>query len=163
MPFVRPAGLAQDDTPGIEPVLHALQILPKRYDHVVLLQPTSPLRLVEDIDGCIDMCIERGSPACVSVTEPADNPYWMYRLSPEGFLRPLFVQDEIPDRRQELPPVYALNGAVYVARCGWLLEKRTFLSDETTAFIMPPEHSLDVYTEIDLQLCECMLKQLSVR
>jgi len=163
VPFVRPAELAQDDTPGIEPVLHALQALPERYDYVVLLQPTSPLRLVEDIDGCIAMCIEKDASACVSVTEPANNPYWMYRLSPEGVLRPLFAQDEIPARRQDLPPVYALNGAVYVARCDWLLKKRTFLSDETTAFIMPPGRSLDVDTEMDLQLCECLLKNLSAR
>lgn len=52
VPFVRPKNIAEDNTPGIDPVLHAIKQCPG-YDYVVLLQPTSPLRTVEDIDGCI--------------------------------------------------------------------------------------------------------------
>jgi CMP-N,N'-diacetyllegionaminic acid synthase len=51
IPFKRPDELAQDDTPGIESVIHAINTLEEKYDFVVLLQPTSPLRTVEDIDG----------------------------------------------------------------------------------------------------------------
>ena len=58
VPFKRPANLAQDDTPGIMPVLHALEHLPG-YDYVMLLQPTSPLRSSIDIDECIKYCIAR--------------------------------------------------------------------------------------------------------
>ena len=52
VPFEQPAEMARDGTPGIAPVLHAIEMLPD-YDYVVLLQPTSPLRQVEDVDGCI--------------------------------------------------------------------------------------------------------------
>lgn len=52
--FIRPGYIAQDDTPGIDPVLHAIDELHEKYDYVLLLQPTSPLRRVEDIDNCID-------------------------------------------------------------------------------------------------------------
>src|ERR1700733_1950126 len=51
-PFVRPAELARDDTPGVAPVLHALEVLPG-FDAVLLMQPTSPLRTTEDINECI--------------------------------------------------------------------------------------------------------------
>ena len=57
VPFIRPAELAKDDTPGIEPVLHALNTLKEQYEYVVLLQPTSPLRLVDDINDCIEACV----------------------------------------------------------------------------------------------------------
>ncbi|WP_333871700.1 acylneuraminate cytidylyltransferase family protein [Desulforamulus putei] len=158
VPFIRPAQLARDETPGIEPVLHALQVLPEKYDYVVLLQPTSPLRRAKDIDECIALCMNQGACACVSVTEPAHHPYWMYELLPNGFLKPFMPKDKVPFRRQELQPVYALNGAVYVACCDWLQEKRTFLAEETVAFVMPPERSLDVDTELDLQICEFFLR-----
>lgn len=58
VPFVRPIELAQDNTPGIEPVLHAIEKCPG-YDYVLLLQPTSPLRTVEDIDGCIEFLLNK--------------------------------------------------------------------------------------------------------
>lgn len=78
VPFKRPIELAQDDTPGIDPVLHAIEQCPG-YDYVVLLQPTSPLRTVDDIDGCIEQLLSSdGTNFCVSVTEPEKSPYWMY-------------------------------------------------------------------------------------
>ena len=65
VPFVRPAELARDCTPGIDPVLHALKQLPS-FDLVVLLQPTSPLRSAADIDRCIERCQRGGAPAAVT-------------------------------------------------------------------------------------------------
>ena len=156
VPFVRPADLARDDTPGVAPVLHALSQLPP-FDLVVLLQPTSPLRSAEDIDGCIEGCARRDVNACVSVTAAKESPCWMFTLDPRGSLRPVLGQAEIPDRRQDLPPVYVLNGAVYVARCPWLEESGSFLTHETRGYVMPEQRSIDVDTPQDLDLVELML------
>lgn len=155
-PFVRPAELARDDTPGIDPVLHALDALPG-YDYVVLLQPTSPLRETADIDGCMARCAEDDAPACVSVSPPAQHPYWTYRIDGEGRLSPLF--DKAPDRRQDLPAVYALNGAVYVARTHDLRRTRDFLMPGAVAFVMPDARALDIDTLADLTLAECLLER----
>lgn len=156
-PFVRPAELAADDTPGIDPVLHAITAINESFDYVVLLQPTSPLRLAADIDGCIEFCQSKGGPVCVSVTEPDAHPYWTFRLDGGGRLQP-FVDDVARyPRRQSLPPVYVLNGAVYVADCRWLLEKRSFIAAETLAFPMPEERSLDVDSETDLKIASFLL------
>lgn len=153
VPFIRPEYLAQDTTPGIDPVLHALNKL-SDYNYVILLQPTSPLRLTEDIDGCIEKMLEIEAPACVSVTEPDKSPYWMYTIRENDRMQPLIPQKEITVRRQDLPAVYALNGAVYVAQTDWLLETKSFLTNETTAFIMPKSRSYDIDTEEDWLLCE---------
>lgn len=155
-PFVRPSELSQDDTPGIEPVLHALQALPG-YDLVVLLQPTSPFRSAEDIDRCLEICLESGAPACVSVTAPDKSPYWMYTLDAHSKITPLLSPPEGFHRRQDLPPVYALNGAVYVARTQWLLESGGFVSAETRAYPMSKERSADIDSEEDLAWCEFRL------
>jgi len=154
-PFVRPAELAQDHTPGVEPVLHALDQLPG-YDYVVLLQPTSPLRTAAEIDGCIALCEERGAPACVSVTEASHHPQWMFTADEHGRMHPLVEQSAT--RRQELPPVYALNGAVYVAQVAWLQRSRDFIGEGTRAYVMQPLQSIDIDTEDDFFLAECLLQ-----
>lgn len=153
VPFVRPTKLALDDTPGIAPLLHALGEV-TGYDYVISLQPTSPLRIAEDIDACIEKMIAMNSPACVSVTEPANSPYWMYTVNDKEKIVPLIEQDELTVRRQDLPVVYALNGAVYVAEVNWLKQSKSFLTAETVAFIMPNNRSYDIDTEEDFLWCE---------
>ena len=155
--FVRPMELAQDDTPGIEPVLHAIKSIHEKYDYVVILQPTSPLRKVEDIDGCIELCAKRNVPACVSVTEPDKSPYWMFTINKKGQLNSFVASVRPVTRRQDLPRVYALNGAVYVAKKDWLEKNKTFISEETVAYVMGKERSVDVDDLFDLQLCEFFL------
>lgn len=157
VPFIRPKHLAQDQTPGLDTVMHALRELPE-YDYVVLLQPTSPLRLADDIDGCIEQLLNTDFPACVSVTEPEKSPYWMYTVKEDGLMRPLIPQKKVTIRRQELPSVYALNGAIYVAQTKWLFKTNSFLTNETLAFIMPKSRSIDIDVEEDFLLCELMMK-----
>lgn len=152
-PFKRPLELAQDDTPGIEPVLHAIEQCPG-YDYIVLLQPTSPLRIVDDIDSCIEMMLSQNIDFCVSVTEPSKSPYWMYKLTDDGTMEPLIHQTELVTRRQELPSVFALNGAVYVGKVEALIKEKSFLTSTTKAYIMSPERSFDIDTELDFMVCE---------
>ncbi|MFJ8457767.1 cytidylyltransferase domain-containing protein [Lysinibacillus xylanilyticus] len=155
VPFVRPMELAQDATPGIDPVLHAIQQCPD-FDYVVLLQPTSPLRNVEDIDGCIELAIEQHANFCVSVTESEKSPYWMYTIK-NGHLDPLINQDKIAIRRQDLPKSYVLNGAVYVAKVNALVQEKSFLNRNTKPFIMPTMRSFDIDTELDMKICESII------
>lgn len=158
VPFKRPEALAKDNTPGIAPVLHTLELLPN-YDYVVLLQPTSPLRNVIDIDACIELCKENSSKVCVSVTEPDKNPFWMYKIDSSHRLSPLIDMGTVPARRQDIQKVYAINGAIYIAECNWLKTNKTFITDETLAYIMPNERSIDVDTEFDLKICDLLLKE----
>lgn len=156
VPFRRPAALAEDDTPGIEPVFDALARLPG-YDLVVLLQPTSPMRSSADIDRALELCVEREAPSCVSVAPAAQSPYWMFTMD-ETRLRPL-MGAALPERRQQLPAAYSLNGAVYVARIDWLQASRTFVAEGTVAHVMPPERSIDIDDEIDMRLASLLLAE----
>ena len=159
IPFMRPEHLAQDNTPGIEPVIHAIESLPG-YDYVVLLQPTSPLRTIEDIDGCIELCASKVACSCVSVTEPDKNPYWMFTIDVHGKMQPLLEGKTLISRRQDLPAVYALNGAVYVADAKSIVETRSFITDDTVPYIMSKNNSIDVDTETDLIVAEIFLKRI---
>ncbi len=155
-PFVRPAELAEDDTPGIDVVLHACQVL-TGYDYVVLLQPTSPLRTAGDIDQAIERNEECGAPACVSVTKADKSPYWMYYLNDAGHMTPVMDVGQRPSLRQALPDAHALNGAVYVARIDWLCRTRSFLTPETVAYVMPRERSVDIDTDLDFKMAEALM------
>lgn len=88
VPFVRPAELAKDDVSALDTVLHAIKKLPG-YDYAVLLQPSIPLRSVEDIDGCLEHCLRHDANACVSVVVPDKSPYWMFTLDHNQRLIPL--------------------------------------------------------------------------
>jgi len=157
-PFVRPAELSGDDTPGIDPVLHAIESLPG-YDYVVLLQPTSPLRSVEDIDSAIALCLETGNDFCVSVCRAQESPWWMVTLDGKGKIAPLMADDGRYPRRQDLPEVYAYNGAVYVGKCDSLLRDRSFFADPT-GYVMPLERSVDIDSASDLDLAAALLRKV---
>lgn len=156
-PFRRPASLAGDATPGMDVVLHALDQL-AGFEWVVLLQPTSPLRLAADIDAAIEQCLKTNAPACVSVCEAPASPWWMFEVGAECRMRSFLPAEQRPIRRQDLPDLYALNGAVYVAKTEWLRMSLSFLTEETVAYVMPSARSVDIDTLFDFQLAECLLE-----
>jgi N-acylneuraminate cytidylyltransferase len=160
VPFMREARLAMDDTPSIDVVLDALERVPG-YDIVVLLQPTSPLRTAMDIDNAIRVCVKSGSPGCVSVREADESPYWMYTLDPGGRMSPVLPSTDRAARRQDLPPVHVLNGAVYVVRTEALRRDRAFVVDGTMGYPMPAERSVDIDTESDFVAVERLLAGMS--
>ena len=156
VPFVRPPALATDEASSMDVALHALDAVGQSYDYLVLLQPTSPLRRAEDIDGCLEACLKYDAPSCVSVTEPDKSPFWMYTEDARGRLVPLFPGRDT-DRRQELPVVQALNGAVYVSRTSSLRAHRKFLSAETVAWHMPRARAVDIDSDLDFRIAALLL------
>jgi N-acylneuraminate cytidylyltransferase len=159
VPFRREAALATDEASSTDVVVDALGRVPG-YDIVVLLQPTSPLRIAADIDGAIELLVSSGAGACVTVREADDHPYWVFRLDDGGRLS-RFAEPAggMPQQRQDLPPAWSLNGAVYVADCSWFLQNRTFLSPATVGYPMPADRSLDIDTQADLQLLQRIVRE----
>ena len=158
VPFLRPTELAKDDTPSIAPVLHATGVL-QGYDYVVLLQVTSPLRSVEDIDQAIEYCLDNRAESCVSVVEAATSPYWMYKISDSGHMTPILeIKRESGYQRQKLPKIYELNGAVYVASCEFLTRVHDFQNEETLGYIMPAQRSFDIDTLTDFKVADTLMR-----
>jgi N-acylneuraminate cytidylyltransferase len=159
VPFVRPKELALDGTPGIEPIIHAINNLKEKYDYVVLLQPTSPFRGVEDINNCIEHCETKKSIFCVSVVETDKSPFWMYTLTGCSKLKPLFPEESKCSNRQELPKIYIPNGAIFIASIRHLTKTKSFYTKETVAFIMQATNSIDIDSQSDLEFCEFILSK----
>lgn len=156
VPFVRPASLATDEATTLDALLHAVEEVPG-YEYLVTLQPTSPLRTAEDIEGCIAACVAKDAASACSVVEVAKNPYWMFTLGEDQRMRRLLDQNPMPTRRQDLPDVYMPNGAVYVNRIDSLKDGGTLITQETVGYVMSAERSLDIDSEFDLRLCDLLL------
>jgi N-acylneuraminate cytidylyltransferase/CMP-N,N'-diacetyllegionaminic acid synthase len=123
----------------------------------MLLQPTSPLRVVEDIEEPLRLARRKRADSVVSVCPVKQHPYWMKRLAEYGRLTAFLPADD-STQRQDLPAAFALNGVVYLARRTVLLEARTWYTPRTYAYVMPPERSLDIDSAWDLHLAELVLR-----
>lgn len=153
VPFLRPAELARDETPGIAPVLHALDMLPG-IDTVVLLQPTSPLRGGEDIDAAVALHTANDGATVVGVTAAA-HAGWTFAMNADGMLD--VGTAGIAARRQDMAAQFALNGAIYVAAADRLRATRSFLTPGTIGYLMPVERSVDIDTMFDWRVADMLL------
>ena len=160
VPFIRPSALATDEAKGIDVIAHALDWRNEtspQIDLVLVLQPTSPLRTHQDIDQAIELLFKKEARSMVSVCPVEHHPWWMNVLpenhSMKDFLRPELINTN----RQQLPPYYRLNGAIYLADISFLKQTRSFIADGTFAYLMPPENSIDIDTLLDFRLAELLL------
>lgn len=167
VPFMRPAELAQDKTPSIFAILHAINWLDQfesyQPDFVMCLQPTSPLRTAQDIDTVIERTSQKKVDSVVSVTPVNHHPYWLKKVDDNGRMQDFVTLNQPISRRQDLPAVYALNGAIYLAHCETLLERKSWYTEQTLAYIMPSERSLDIDMPWDFYLVDLILKDRAKR
>lgn len=157
IPALRPAPIAGDTSPVIDAVEHLMAQLPD-YDpeYLALLQPTSPLRTAHDIDAAFLQLQSSGAPAIVGVTEAVNHPFLCRKID-GGVLKPFVVSPLNEARRQDLPPAYVLNGAMYIVRTAVLREVRTWNIEGAAAYVMPAERSVDIDGALDLQWAEWLL------
>jgi N-acylneuraminate cytidylyltransferase len=156
VPFLRPAELATDSAAGVAVAVHAAGAL-SGFEWVVLLQPTSPLRVAADIDGIIQHCKSVGAPAAVSVCASPIFPEWMFRMGVRSLLSPVVKTEPEQKPRQELAPTFVLNGALYLARIDWLIGSRSFVTEETVGYEMPFDRSVDIDTLADWAEAESLI------
>ncbi len=161
VPFLRPKHLGNQNVSFILPILHAIDCLPG-YDLIVVLQPSSPLRLAEDIDNCIQACVNGDGMACISITQPCYGGGYTFRLSPTN---QLLLDGGVASHVQHQldAPCYVPNCAIKVADIPWFKMNKRFLSPETIGYFMPRERSIDVESEFDLWVVKAYIDYLAKR
>lgn len=161
-PFVRPADLAEDATPILPVIRHAVDWLEAHedtsIDAVILLQPTSPLRTSAHIDAAVDLLLESGADNVVSVQAVPHNfnPVSVMRLDEDGSLKP-FLEGEMILRRQDKPRVFARNGPAILAVRRRVLDSGVLYGERVLPFEMTPLESIDIDNEDDLRLVEALI------
>jgi CMP-N,N'-diacetyllegionaminic acid synthase len=161
VPFLRPAWLAGDDMPMMPVLQHAVQFIEQqdsiRLDWVCLLQPTDPFRTVEDIEAALRLAQAGGCDSVISVVQVFSvHPILMKRIE-GGRLLPYCIEEKEGSRRQDYhPPAYMRNGAIYLTRRDVLMEHNSIWGNVIRPYIMPPERSVGVDSELDLKLVELL-------
>ncbi|HYN44747.1 MAG TPA: acylneuraminate cytidylyltransferase family protein [Candidatus Limnocylindrales bacterium] len=157
--IMRPPSLAQDESPVIDAIFHVLDNINEvKPDFIVLLQPTSPLREASDIDSAIQLFLDGRYDSLISVCPAEHSPYWYFNIK-NDLLVPLFDERFLELRRQELPPAYRPNGAIYIITPEILKKYKSFYCNKTLAFVMTVRSSIDIDEEIDFQIAEQLMKQ----
>lgn len=162
VPYLRPEELASDKSPTIDSVIHMIDWLKTNEsycpDYICLLQCTSPLRDNNHIDEAIDKMIETCMEGVISVCEAEVNPYWTNVIRNDR-LEYFIEEGRKITRRQDLPKVYRINGAIYIIETGKLLEMKAFETENVTAYIMNSDDSIDIDTELDFKLAEMIINK----
>ncbi|CAM2819606.1 acylneuraminate cytidylyltransferase family protein [Hathewaya histolytica] len=161
VPFLRPKYLAQDKSKVIDSIIYTINKFEEngfKYDYVVLLQPTQPLRLAYHIDEAIEKIVKKNEDSLVSISEVKEHPILMRTLDEnERTISLLNVNSTV--RRQEFPKMYKVNGAIYINKINSNLNKDTSMNDNILAYIMEKEYDLDIDDAIDLQMFKLNLEK----
>lgn len=159
VPFLRPVELADDQTPMIAVLQHAITALPEEYDAVCLLQPTSPLRPEGLIDRCIELRDTSAADAVVTVLPvPAEhNPHWVYLEAPDGSLHLSTGAPAPISRRQDLPPAYHRDGSVYVFGSEAIREGNPY-GERVEGVVLDPHRSVNIDDLDDWARAEALIR-----
>jgi len=161
VPWLRPPELARDDTNSaavVEDVVTRLASCGRYYQHLVLLQPTSPLRTVSHINHAIEFYLEKKADAVISVAPVRESPFWMKTMNEAGVLNNLISPSGEYLQRQQLPQVYRPNGAIYIIRTEVFLRERSFYPAGSYGFVMDRHSSVDIDEELDWIIAERLVK-----
>lgn len=161
IPFMRPHELAQDDSKAIDTYKFTLEKLKNDYNYqadiLVVLQPTSPLRSHNDIDEAIELFLEKDADSVISMCEVEHSPYWYKNVNDNCQVKPFVDIKNHLANRQELPKVYRPNGAVYVFKTNLIINNYDYYTENTYAYIMSQEKSIDIDTKLDFILAETLI------
>ena len=158
-PFLRPEHLATDTALSIDIYDYTLSEIEKqeavKIEKFMVLQPTSPLRTAEDIDNAIELFNTKSADSVISYCQEYHPIKWHRYVTNEGKLKNIF--EETLNNRQEERPSYFPNGAIYIIRRD-LIKKRSYISDNSYAYIMDKKKSIDIDTIEDFEYAEFLLK-----
>lgn len=154
----RPDELASDTATTFDAIKHTIDNIEK-YDYIVLLQPTSPLRNEKHVNETIELLENKNADAVISVCEMEHSPLWSNTLPKDGKMNN-FLRDEVLNKRsQDLEKYYRINGAIYICKTDRFLEEKSFfLKENIFAYKMDRDSSIDIDESFDFDIAN-VIKQ----
>ncbi|HMU85495.1 MAG TPA: acylneuraminate cytidylyltransferase family protein [Leptospiraceae bacterium] len=164
-PFLRPAEFSTDTASSVSALQHAVSWVEKeensKYDYIIEMMCTNPLKTTGDIDSCIQKLVETGADSVIAVHKLDDHhPIRIKKIVDDLIVD--FCLPEVPEmRRQDLKPdAYIRSGSIYaLSRKHLMEENRRFGSKHSRPYILPPERAINVDTEIDFLIAEKILEK----
>ncbi len=162
VPFMRPAGLARDDSPEWLVWRHALAYLEGqekvRLDGLVVVPATAPLRDVQDIDNCLDVYEKGDVDVVITISDAHRSPYFnMVVDDGDGYCSLAASPDVAVTRRQDAPVVHDMSTVAYVVRPQFVHDCNGLFDGLVRGVYVPPERALDIDTSLDFRIAECLI------
>ena len=149
LPLKRAAAYARDETTTIQTLHHILDTIDERYDILIVLQPTSPLRTTEDINTALQAFVHNGKcKGCISVTPAPQATKWTYTVDSNDLMHVAPPGDD---------GLYQLNGAIYIHSISHFIKNHSFTYENYLAYIMPDNRSVDIDTYSDFDRCKALI------
>lgn len=160
----RPGELASDTAPKIPALQHCVKEVEKmtgsRYEVIVDLDPTSPLRAPEDIAGALNLLEEKNVSNVITAAPARHSPYFnLVEIDENGVVRLSKRMGQQALRRQDAPPCFDMNASVYVWKREALLQAGWVFLDDTLLYVMPRERSIDIDSELDFEFVEYLFSR----
>ena len=159
--FLRPSQMATDNAPKLPVIRHAFMEAEKRYglrfDVLVDLDATSPLRLVNDISEAYKQFVDDDADILITASPARKNPYFNMVERANGRVQIVKELDKTPVRRQDATQVFDMNASIYIWKRQALLENDTIFTDKTSLYVMPEQRSVDIDTEMDWEFVNYMI------
>ncbi len=161
VPFLRPSSLAKDSSKSIKVIEHTINSLAqvnRNFTHLVLLQPTSPLRTSQHIDEAIELYKRKKAKAVISLTKLEHPIEWTGMISEDLLMNDFLNKSLGNSQSQEFIGRYHFNGAIYVINIDSFQKKKALIfRDETFAYIMQNSDSIDIDNYLDFKLAEIIM------
>lgn len=161
VPFIRPDYLSHDTASSFDVIKHAIEFLniDKSKHLIVLLQPTSPLRTVAELNQALEFFLKKTADGVVSISETEHSPMWSNTLPNDGCMSN-FIRPEVQGKRsQDLPKFFRLNGSIYIYETLALLEQAKIFFDENVyGFETSLDTAVDIDTALDFLVAETILQ-----
>ncbi|WP_445736621.1 acylneuraminate cytidylyltransferase family protein [Mariniflexile sp.] len=163
VPFKRPSDLAQDNSPTLPVIQHALNFFTEQhiyFDAVCLLQVTSPFKTTQFIDSAIKKFMETDADSLVTVQKIPDeyNPYWAFQPNGADYMELVSGEKDIISRRQDLPKTYHRDGLIYITKTDVLLNKNSLYGSKISYIESPLESAINIDTLSDWEKAVAYLK-----
>jgi CMP-N,N'-diacetyllegionaminic acid synthase len=159
IPFMRPGYLAEDSSLAVDNYIYTIDRYEKecgvKVDAFCVLQPTSPLRISNDIDDAVNIFNDKKADSVISYCEEHHPVSWHKYLEDDGRLSDVFSGQKLKNR-QDIKPTYYPNGAIYVFKSS-IIKLGQYYSDKTFAYVMPRERSVDIDVLDDFKLAEFLM------
>lgn len=163
VPFLRPDNLASDTATSFDAVKHTIDYykneLNREFDYIVLLEPTSPLRVSDDIDKAIEQLFISEANSIVGISKTEDqNPAFLVLKNEKKYISGYQNKDMQVLRRQDISDVYFFEGTIYISKTNILLDKKTFYHENTIGYEVPKYKSLEIDDIDDFIMVEAIMK-----
>jgi CMP-N,N'-diacetyllegionaminic acid synthase len=161
--FLRPTEQATDEAPKLPVIQNALFESEKhfglKFDVLMDLDATSPLRSVEDINQAYLQFVEEDAEILITASTARKNPYYNMVEKVNGRVQIVKEHDPWPVRRQDAPQVYDMNASIYIWKRQALIKNNNLFTDKTSLYIMPEKRSVDIDNEMDWSFVRYLLKK----